>query len=194
MRRRDSAPPAAGAMFGFDYDERLDYEATLLRLMVASQIESVLTHNNVQAKELAQRMGRSKSWVSRVLSGTQNATLDTLAEVALALGLRWHPSLVATNRAGTPAASDVEPPNWVHKRAPVAEVWTTPRLEVLNVGQQSRLVRQKNNYSQIHLYQASSKRAFVGRKQSSPYENIIGSFNDKDAMRRLSLVSTPRES
>jgi len=72
-------------------------------------IESFLEESGIQAQELAARMGKSKAWVSKLLSGTHNPTLDTLAEVALAVGLRWDATLCAASREGTPAEADPDP-------------------------------------------------------------------------------------
>jgi transcriptional regulator with XRE-family HTH domain len=99
-------------LFGFSDKERLEYETTLLRLLVAADIESYLNHAELQAKDLATRVGKSKAWISKLLSGRQNSTLDTLAETAWALGARWSVRLTAAERPGTPAESDPPPPAW----------------------------------------------------------------------------------
>src|SRR6266508_3541177 len=98
--------------FGFTAKERLEYEQTLLRLLVASMIERYIQATGIQAQEIATRMGKSKAWVSKLLSGRHNPTLDTLAELALALGLRWDVQLSTVDRAGTPAEHDPDPPAW----------------------------------------------------------------------------------
>src|ERR1700722_1503389 len=103
----DRPPP-----FNFTPTERREYEAATLRYTAAAHIENYLDNAGIQAKDLAQRIRKSRSWVSKLLSGRQNATLDTLAEVALALGAKWSIDLVATNRNGTPAESDAPPPGW----------------------------------------------------------------------------------
>jgi transcriptional regulator with XRE-family HTH domain len=106
----------SAAPFGFTAKERLEYEQSLLRLMFASLIEAYLESSDIEDKDLASRMGRSKSWVSKLLSGTHNPTLDTLTEVAHALGLRWDVKLQAVDRGNHYSASDPEPPKWVDKR------------------------------------------------------------------------------
>ena len=55
---------------------------------------------------------KSRAWVSKLLSGHQNATLDTLADVAWALGAKWQIDMVAADRIGTPAENDPPPPHW----------------------------------------------------------------------------------
>lgn len=100
------------APFNFSPPERLEYEETTLRYTAAAHVENYLDHTGMQAKDLAQRIHKSRSWVSKLLSGRQNATLDTLAEVAWALGARWKISLVAGERRGTPAENDPPAPSW----------------------------------------------------------------------------------
>lgn len=100
------------SLFGFTAQERLEYEKTLIRLTVAAHVENYLDHAGLQAKDLASRVRKSRPWISKLLSGRQNATLDTLAETAWALGARWSVDLKAAEREGTPAEGDKEPPNW----------------------------------------------------------------------------------
>lgn len=119
-------PPSANvdppSPFNFTPGERREYEAATLRFTTAAHIENYLDHAGMQAKDLAQRIRKSRSWVSKLLSGRQNATLDTLAEVALALGAKWTMDLVAANRRGTPAENDVPPPAWAIQQASTATV------------------------------------------------------------------------
>lgn len=93
--------------------ERIEFERGLLRLLVAGRIENLMEHAELTQSELADRIGKSRAWVSKLLSGTQNATLDTLAEVAWALGVRWNPTLREAPREGTPAVDDPPLPHWV---------------------------------------------------------------------------------
>jgi transcriptional regulator with XRE-family HTH domain len=96
-------------------DKRRDYERSLLRLTVAGRIENLLVDLEVSKAELAGRIRKSRAWVSKLLNGRQNLTLDTLAEIGWALGVRWEASPVAVARNNTPAAHDPTPPNWVQR-------------------------------------------------------------------------------
>lgn len=51
----------------------------------ARNIFSYLKNNNISQKELANRLGRTEAYVSKLLSGSQNVTLKTIAETANAL-------------------------------------------------------------------------------------------------------------
>lgn len=96
-------------LFNFTPDERKEYESATLRFTVAAQVQNYLDNAGLQAKDLAQRIHKSKAWVSKLLSGRQNATLNTLAEIALALGARWQIDLEPAERVGTPAEHDPLP-------------------------------------------------------------------------------------
>ena len=96
-------------LFNFTPDERREYESATLRFTVAAQTQNYLDRAGLQAKDLAQRIHKSKAWVSKLLSGRQNATLNTLAEIALALGARWQIDLEQAEKVGTLAEQDPPP-------------------------------------------------------------------------------------
>jgi hypothetical protein len=99
-------------LFHFTPNERRAYEAATLRYTAAADIQNYLDHAGLQAKDLAHRIRKSRAWVSKLLSGRQNATLDTLADAGWALGARWQIGLVPAERAGTPAENDPPAPEW----------------------------------------------------------------------------------
>lgn len=47
-----------------------------------------MEENNISRQELAQRLSKSKGFVTQILSGGRNLTLRTLADVALSLGFK----------------------------------------------------------------------------------------------------------
>ena len=54
--------------------------------------------------ELARRMGVSRAYMSKLMSGTQNSTLGSLVKLALVLGCEVKISLVAPGKAARKAA------------------------------------------------------------------------------------------
>lgn len=54
---------------------------------LADKIDSVLKEKNITQKELAKRMGKTETEVSRWLCGTHNFTLRTIAKISSALGI-----------------------------------------------------------------------------------------------------------
>ena len=64
----------------------LDQERLILQ--ATERIVELMQQQNVTRTELAQRLGKSKSWISQLLAGEANFTLRTLADVFGALGQR----------------------------------------------------------------------------------------------------------
>lgn len=65
-----------------------DYEVERQKLEVAELLLTKMEELGVSRMELARRVGRTKGYVSQVLSGKQNMTLKTMVQLAWALGLR----------------------------------------------------------------------------------------------------------
>jgi transcriptional regulator with XRE-family HTH domain len=76
-----------------------------------------MREQGVSQRELAQRLGRSEAWISRVLNGRENTTLKTVAELGWALGLGFSLAPHALPREETPAAGDPPLPKWVDRQA-----------------------------------------------------------------------------
>lgn len=53
---------------------------------VTEKICKILVENNITRQELAGKLGKSKGFVSQILNGSRNMTLNTLADVCIALG------------------------------------------------------------------------------------------------------------
>lgn len=60
-----------------------------LRQEVAREIDQAREAAGVSRVELARRLGASPSRVTLILSGRANLTLETLVQIATALGFRW---------------------------------------------------------------------------------------------------------
>lgn len=56
-----------------------------LQVMVANRVYDILEQKGLTQKELAQRLGKTETEVSRWLCGTHNMTLATIAKLAVAL-------------------------------------------------------------------------------------------------------------
>jgi transcriptional regulator with XRE-family HTH domain len=98
---------------------RLEYERTRLRVLVAARIDNLLSGLNLKQADLAKRIGKSSAWVSKLLSGNQNLTLDTLAEIGWALGVRWDIQPYPAIRDNTPASGDEPLPDWVYRQSKI---------------------------------------------------------------------------
>ena len=57
-----------------------------LSFEIADRLDAILKEKGLTQKELAKRMGKRESEVSRWLTGRHNFTTNTLADISLALG------------------------------------------------------------------------------------------------------------
>lgn len=67
------------------YKNDPEYQAERLSILITAEIVRLMESENVSRTELAARMGVSKALISRLLGGTPNMTLRTLATIAVAL-------------------------------------------------------------------------------------------------------------
>jgi transcriptional regulator with XRE-family HTH domain len=57
-----------------------------MSVAIANRIYEILESKGMTQKELAQRLGKTETEVSRWLSGTHNMTLSTVCKISAALG------------------------------------------------------------------------------------------------------------
>lgn len=57
-----------------------------MSVAIANRIYEILEIKGMTQKDLAQRLGKTETEVSRWLSGTHNLTLSTISKVSVALG------------------------------------------------------------------------------------------------------------
>lgn len=65
------------------------YWAEKLKLDVADAVADTLARQGLPRAELARRMGTSPAFVTKILRGYHNWSLETLAKAGVALGLQW---------------------------------------------------------------------------------------------------------
>lgn len=75
--------------------ERYDQEA--LRSDIADQIASLMKVQQVNNAELARRLNKSRAYVTKILQGNANFTLDSLVQIARALGAKYIPTFIPLN-------------------------------------------------------------------------------------------------
>lgn len=108
MNRRDSilSDPAV----------RRTYEQELLFGEATDTIAGLVESVRITQRELATRLGVSEARVSQILSGGENLTLRTLADMGWALGVQFELNPVPmASRLGTPATDDPPAPAWLHR-------------------------------------------------------------------------------
>ncbi|NHC62204.1 helix-turn-helix domain-containing protein [Paenalcaligenes suwonensis] len=75
--------PTPNELQWFLSSDESSFEA--LKVEIAVQIEKALDENNFSRSDLAKLTNRSRSWVTKVMSGDSNLTLETLCLLAGAL-------------------------------------------------------------------------------------------------------------
>ncbi|MEX2148968.1 MAG: helix-turn-helix transcriptional regulator [Steroidobacteraceae bacterium] len=68
-------------------DRARTYAQEALIVDVAEEIWATLDKVGMSKAQLAEKLGRSKAFVTQVLNGTRNMTLRTLADISFALGV-----------------------------------------------------------------------------------------------------------
>lgn len=72
----------------FSRAEERVYAREELVYNVTEDILVALEDLNVSKKELARRLGKSRSYITQILSGARNMTLGTLSDICFALGIK----------------------------------------------------------------------------------------------------------
>jgi transcriptional regulator with XRE-family HTH domain len=97
---------------------RRDYEHELLYAEVVEHLRAIIRELGLTQHDIATRLGRSDARVSHLMSGRENLTLRTLADLGWALGLRFEMVAVPlADRADTPARDDPPAPRWLGRHA-----------------------------------------------------------------------------
>ena len=109
------------------------YNQEVIILEVTEAICSYMNENSISRTELAEKLGKDKSFVSQVLNGPRNFTLRTLADICFALECKFHAKLdtFVTNNHST-GESDARrvndtPRNFVRHKDSFPDFIATPR-------------------------------------------------------------------
>jgi len=66
-----------------------DYYTELLKLGVTEEIYQLMTEQSITKSDLAGKMGCSPAYITKVLNGTANLTLYSLAHIVYNLNAKW---------------------------------------------------------------------------------------------------------
>lgn len=84
-----------GKQFSRTEDRAFAREALVYN--VTEDILLTMEDRGISKKELASRMGKSRAFVSQVLSGARNMTLGSFSDICFAIGVKPSISLVSEN-------------------------------------------------------------------------------------------------
>ena len=74
--------------YSFSHAEEKTYAREELIYNATEDLLVILEDMDISKKELSRRLGKSKSFVTQLLSGSRNMTLGTLSDVCFALGFK----------------------------------------------------------------------------------------------------------
>ena len=72
------------------YEQDDDYQISGLKVEIAEKIYSAMEKGGVSQAELARRLGKSRAYITKILQGNVNFTLETLAKISQALDCNLH--------------------------------------------------------------------------------------------------------
>ena len=73
------------------------YDKETLRGEISDQISRLMECDEISNAELARRLGKSRAYVTKILQGNANFTLDTLVQIARVLGCKYVPVFIPVN-------------------------------------------------------------------------------------------------
>ena len=103
---------------GMTVQHRINHEAEALKILTADTLSLLMEDLGISQRELARRLEQSEANISKLLSGSSNLKLSTIAAIATALGVRVQPHLTPAPRQGTPAEHDPALPDGVFGISP----------------------------------------------------------------------------
>ena len=103
-------------------------------LSVTEEIFVAMEKRGMQRSELARRLGTSPAYVTKILRGKANFTLESLARIAFALGgefqFRFSPLAPRTPRIHSAASETAEPTPRAHRARELQRKSPKPRSKV----------------------------------------------------------------
>jgi transcriptional regulator with XRE-family HTH domain len=70
------------------------WDKEVARDRISEQIHYAMIRQGVSKSELAGRLGKSRAYVTKILQGNVNFTIDTLVQIGRALGYRYTPLFI----------------------------------------------------------------------------------------------------
>lgn len=90
-----------GGSFSSKSEERI-FLREELSYNLTEDLLVIMEDNSISKKELARRLGKSKSYITQVLNGSRNMTIGTLSDICNALGFKPKIQLPVQQRYETP--------------------------------------------------------------------------------------------
>lgn len=72
-----------------ELEERDDYHVAGMKIEIAEQIFLQMKKKKVNKAELARKLGKNRAYISRILKGNTNFTIETLVTIGRRLDAEW---------------------------------------------------------------------------------------------------------
>lgn len=79
-------------------EKRDEYHVAGIKIEIAEQIYTMMEKRGVSQSDLARRLGKNRAYISKILKGTTNFTVDTLVRIARKLNAEWDIQLCESER------------------------------------------------------------------------------------------------
>jgi len=107
------------------------YDKETIRDEISELIHQIMTREGVKPVELARSLGKSRAYVTKILQGNANFTIESLVKIARALGYNFVPTFV-------PKETEWQSADMVHLTAKAAKASPGTTLD-------------NENYVTVHL-------------------------------------------
>ena len=78
-----------------DWDKNPEFVADYLKGQITEDILTAMEEKGINKSQLAEKLGKSRQYVNRILNETANFTLDTLAKFACALDCKIEARIIS---------------------------------------------------------------------------------------------------
>lgn len=95
-----------------------EFVAGALALDITENALRIMQAQGINRLQMAKRMGVSRAYVTRLFNAPPNLTLETIARLALALGMSPQVSFAPLSGQSCPAGSPTEPASITSKHTP----------------------------------------------------------------------------
>ena len=89
------------------YEADDDFLVNIVKLRVAELLASQMEDKGLTASELARKLGKSRAYVSKLRTGSENLTLESLVRIARALDCRLDVTFQPNRRGSLRSARNV---------------------------------------------------------------------------------------
>ena len=81
-----------------ELEERDEYHVAGMKIEIAEQIYLLMEKKKVSKAELARKLGKNRAYITRILKGNTNFTIETIVKIGRRLDAEWEFNLVESSK------------------------------------------------------------------------------------------------